>query len=257
MIANYHTHTWRCNHAEHNERAYIERAIGGGLKILGFADHTPYPFPEGHDSFFRMEVGQLENYVTTLSALKKEYEKDIEIHIGLEAEYYPKYFGQLQDLIKDYPIEYMILAQHFINNEIGETYSASRTYSKKRFERYCDQAIEAMETGYFTYFAHPDIFNFKGPKAIYQDGMRRVCRCAKKMNIPLEINFLGLMEKRNYPTRRFWEIAGQEKNQVIFGSDAHKAKYVVSEKAVEKATRRLVDRYQLDLVETVELRKPF
>lgn len=36
MIANYHTHTWRCRHADGTEREYVERAIEGGLKILGF-----------------------------------------------------------------------------------------------------------------------------------------------------------------------------------------------------------------------------
>ena len=33
MIANYHTHTWRCRHADGTEREYVERAIEGGLKI--------------------------------------------------------------------------------------------------------------------------------------------------------------------------------------------------------------------------------
>ena len=50
MIANYHTHTWRCRHADGTEREYVERAIEGGLKILGFSDHSPYPFPDGYDS---------------------------------------------------------------------------------------------------------------------------------------------------------------------------------------------------------------
>ena len=45
MFANYHTHTARCNHASGTEREYVEAAIKSGLKILGFADHTPYPFP--------------------------------------------------------------------------------------------------------------------------------------------------------------------------------------------------------------------
>ena len=35
MIANYHTHTWRCKHASGTERTYVEQAIAAGLKILG------------------------------------------------------------------------------------------------------------------------------------------------------------------------------------------------------------------------------
>ena len=74
MIANYHTHTWRCRHADGTEREYVERAIEGGLKILGFSDHSPYPFPDGYDSGWRMRRDQVEGYVDTVLALKKEYD---------------------------------------------------------------------------------------------------------------------------------------------------------------------------------------
>ena len=76
MIANYHTHTWRCRHADGTEREYVERTIEGGLKILGFSDHSPYPFPDGYDSGMRMRLDQVEGYVDTVLALKKEYDKD-------------------------------------------------------------------------------------------------------------------------------------------------------------------------------------
>ena len=38
MIANYHTHTTRCNHAYGTEREYVENAVSRGLKIFGFAE---------------------------------------------------------------------------------------------------------------------------------------------------------------------------------------------------------------------------
>jgi len=44
MIANYHTHTWRCGHAEGTERDYAQQAEKAGIRILGFSDHTPYDF---------------------------------------------------------------------------------------------------------------------------------------------------------------------------------------------------------------------
>ena len=72
MIANYHTHTWRCRHADGTEREYVERAIEGGLKILGFSDHSPYPFPDGYDSGMRMRLDQVEGYVDTVLALNKK-----------------------------------------------------------------------------------------------------------------------------------------------------------------------------------------
>ena len=39
---------------------------------------------------------------------------------GTEVEYYPAYWEQFLRLIEPYPIEYMILGQHFLGNEIGQ-----------------------------------------------------------------------------------------------------------------------------------------
>ena len=56
MRFNYHTHTTRCQHAKGTEREYVEAAIRGGYKILGFSDHTPYPFDNGYESRIRMKM---------------------------------------------------------------------------------------------------------------------------------------------------------------------------------------------------------
>ena len=45
MQENYHTHTYRCRHAIGSEEEYIRKAIDGGLKVLGFSDHTPFLSP--------------------------------------------------------------------------------------------------------------------------------------------------------------------------------------------------------------------
>ena len=60
MIANYHTHTTRCHHASGNEEDFVLRAIENGLKIFGFSDHVPMPFPDGHQSGFRVRIEELE-----------------------------------------------------------------------------------------------------------------------------------------------------------------------------------------------------
>ena len=67
MIANYHTHTHRCNHAIGREEDYVKEALKAGMKILGWADHTPYLFPGGYYSHFRMRPVQLPGYVKTMT----------------------------------------------------------------------------------------------------------------------------------------------------------------------------------------------
>ena len=92
MLANYHTHTVRCKHAVGSEREYIEAAIANGFKILGFSDHTPWPYPEGVTSGIRMGMDEIPDYTETLVKLREEYKDRIQILIGYEVEYFPKYF---------------------------------------------------------------------------------------------------------------------------------------------------------------------
>lgn len=254
MVANYHTHTWRCKHAWGEEKEYVESAIAGGLKILGFSDHTPMPYADGYVSNVKMDIGQLEDYVDTVLRLKAEYQKDIEIHLGLEVEYYPRYFDELLRITGEYPIEYFLLAQHYLGNETDDFFCGKPTDDKERLRRYCEQSKEALKTGRFVCFAHPDLLNFTGDEESYEREMRELCIFANKVNIPLEINFLGLWSKRHYPNRRFWKIAGEVGNTVIFGADAHRPEDVWRPEDVS-AAEKIVKEYQLQLVDTLKLHR--
>ena len=89
MKVNYHTHTKRCGHASGEDREYVESAIEAGLEVLGFADHCPFVYPDGYVSGIRLTPAEVDGYFSSLEGLKKEYEKDIRIYIGFEAEYLP------------------------------------------------------------------------------------------------------------------------------------------------------------------------
>ena len=256
MIANYHSHTWRCMHARGTEREYVEAAIRGGLRILGFSDHAPVPYKDGYVSNVKMTPDQLEDYVDTVMALKAEYRRDIEILPGLEVEYYPAYFEAQLEMMKPYPITYFLLGQHFVGNEIGEPYSGHRTESSELFTRYCRQSAEALATGHFTYFAHPDLINFTGDPELYKKEMRRLCMEAKRLDVPLEINLLGIETNRNYPNLLFWKTAGEVGNDVVIGSDAHSPEDVVNEGAI-RAAKKIAEENRLRVLDTVSLRNPF
>lgn len=251
--ANYHTHTVRCNHAEGTEREYIEQAIARKVKVLGFSDHSPQMF-DGFVSHFRMRPDQLEDYVTTLQDLRKEYSGQIEIHIGLEAEYYPKIFDRLMNLIRPFHLDYLILGQHFTGNESdGEPPCPYPTEDENMLERYVRQTIEAMETGRFSCFAHPDILNYTGDPGIYRRWYEKLCVRAKELNIPLEMNMLGFATHRHYPNAAFFRIAGEIGNEVILGCDAHSPGRVADPSEIEACRQflrncgvsRLADRIRL------------
>ena len=176
MLTNYHTHTRRCGHAVGEDREYAEAAVQAGLKILGFSDHAPQIFPAGYYSSFRMRPEELKGYVESVLSLRKEFAGTLEIPLGLELEYYPRHFPDLLTVLRSYPIDYLLLGQHFIGNEYDAPYSGCPTEDKAILSRYVDQTIEAMNTGHFTYFAHPDLIHFVGDPAEYRSQMRRLCR---------------------------------------------------------------------------------
>ena len=240
MIANYHTHTWRCHHAIGTEREYVEKAIEAGLEVIGFSDHAPYVYPAGYVATYKMLPSQLEDYVDTILNLRREYQGEIDIRIGLEAEYFPKLWDAFRRLTASFPIEYLILGQHFLGNEYDDpVYCGDRTDSAGRLHRYCVQCMEALDTGCFLYFAHPDILPYTGPDRLYEKEMTQLCRYCSHRKIPLEMNLLGIRMGRYYPRELFWQIASKEGNTVILGSDAHRPKDVCSPDAVRKAEKLL------------------
>lgn len=255
MIANYHTHTSRCGHAEGTDREYVEGALRAGLQMLGFSDHTPWDYfdSEPRDRPIRMKPEELPSYAESVRALAREYRGRIEIRLGVEAEYYPKYLPRLLDTLRQNGVEYMILGQHFLGNEIGEPYSGRAFSQEETLRRYVAQCTEALDTGLYTYFAHPDLIHYIGSEEVYQREMRALCRAARRTDTPLEINLLGILEGRHYPNERFWRIAAQEGNTVILGRDAHSPEQFSFGKC-ERRALDMIERLGLRRLERAELR---
>jgi len=253
MKYNYHTHTAKCRHASGTEREYIENAIAAGIKVLGFSDHVPYPFDGDYYSGFRMFVEETEAYAMTLAALRDEYKDRIEIKIGYEAEYYPRFFDRMLKLVNQYPCDYLLLGQHYIENEMTGKYSGSETDEDARLVRYVDEVCEAMRTGLFTYVAHPDLLNYTGDAAVYERENSRLIGCAIDCKIPLEINLLGIRGGRHYPSERFFALCGKMGADVCIGSDAHSPDTVYDGDSLRTALE-ICEKYHLNRIENPTLR---
>jgi histidinol-phosphatase (PHP family) len=254
MIANYHTHTTRCHHASGNEEDFVLRAIENGLKIFGFSDHVPMPFPDGHQSGYRVFREELEDYVRTVDRLREKYADRIQILLGFEAEYYPALFDDMLAMLAPYDYDYLIMGQHFIGNEDGG-YSGSPTDDPARLSQYVDQVIAGLATGKFTYLAHPDLLNFTGSEEIYEQHMERLCRACLEMNIPLEVNLLGVEDGRHYPCDPFFRIASRVGNPVVIGCDAHHLHAVANADIIARG-EEFCARHGLQILQTVPLRNP-
>jgi len=114
-------------------------------------------------------------------------------------------------------------------------------------QKYTNCIVDGIKSGVFTYIAHPDVINFVGDVEIFQREIQKICIAAREFDIPLEINFLGIRDGRNYPNDAFWEIAGEEKSPVTFGFDSHEAIDAYDGNSLVRAME-LVKKYNLNYI---------
>lgn len=227
--ANFHTHTIRCQHAEGADEDYVKAALEANFDVLGFADHAPWPFQSGYVSSIRMPETELGDYIATIHSLREKYAGQIDLRLGLESEYFPRYHDHLLRM-REMGIEYYILGQHYADSEEDHPYVGQECRADEGVLRYAESAVRAMKTGLFGYLAHPDLFmrhrtSEQFSKAC-EEATDMLCQCALECRMPIEYNLAGLLTQlrgmdRGYPSAPFWDRARKWKNDVIIGVDAH------------------------------------
>lgn len=254
MLQNLHTHTERCGHASGKEEEYIRSALEGGLDTLGFSEHAPHSYPDGYISKSHMPVGLLGEYADTVRSLAKDYAGQLTILLGSEIEYYPALFRDTVQRLLDAGIEYLILGQHWIENEVGHPYLGRPTEDPNVLKLYCKQVMDGMQTGLMTYLCHPDVIHFTGSPALYDEELRRLCREANSCGLPIEYNLWGIHKGGNYPADRFWRIAAEENCRVVIGVDAHSPE-ILSDKALFKQAEDYIQGLGMELLERCPIRR--
>lgn len=223
MKVNLHTHTYRCRHAKGTDEEYVLAAIDAGYDKLGFADHTPFPYKDDYINGDKMLVEELPDYIDSVLSLKERYKGQIEILLGLECEAVPEFFSFLREMKRK--MDYLILGSH--GDKRIDPYSGVLKEPQQLW-RYLDFTVEGMETGLFLYLAHPDVMLGRYP--VFDDTAaevsRKLCREAKRLNMPLEYNLYGIYKGvkpgcLGYPYDGFWRIAAEENCVAVVGVDAH------------------------------------
>ena len=123
MIPDYHIHTAMCRHAEGDAREYVERALETGMTEMGFADHLPFlggwqPRHELADDW-AMLPDELDDYVSLVQSLAREYEGDVRILLGIEADFIPDTLDATAEILHQYSFEYVIGSVHIIGDRFG------------------------------------------------------------------------------------------------------------------------------------------
>lgn len=260
LIYNYHTHTKRCGHALGEDEEYVLEAIKIGIKELGFSDHIP--FPDISQPGVRMDYSLLEDYISSISNLREKYKDQIKIYIGFEAEYFPQINSYYKELLQR--VDYLICGQHFALADEGYLYVGRLKNDPKIVNEYVKNVIAAMESGMFSYIAHPDIFlrSYTIRDEFIESKIREICEASERTHIPLEINLEGMNRKVSYndplgdsfyPFPFFWRIVGEYNVDVILGADVHDPKDF--ERDYDEYARQIVSNFNLHLIDRININR--
>ena len=257
MKANYHTHTYLCQHAYETPRDYIENAIRAGMETLGFSDHVPYRFLNGYVSKCRMPLSEIDSYLSMMLELREEYKGKIEILIGYEVEYYRDEFAGMLEEIRARHCDYIILGQHYLYNEYDEhgVHGGEERPENPadRFDVYADGILAGIETGLYSYVCHPDMRAFEVSDAHFDRRMTEILRAAKAHDMPIECNLHGFYMNRHYPSERLFRLVREVGNEVILGIDAHHAEEIGNE-ALERRGRDFLAGFGITPIEKLKLK---
>lgn len=256
MLTNYHTHHYRCKHAEGTIEDYILEAIKEGFSEIGIACHVPYEnFPEVGTNQ-RMEFEELAIYFAEIDELKEKYKSQIKVLKSVEGEYFPCIHDYV--LWLDTQTDYLVLAGHFIEiDEATRQYKDAFSFTEPwQLERYGKQLEQAMATRLFAFVAHPDLFMIMYPHwdEYCDQVVHRLAQASLKYDVPLEFNTNGLRrQNKPYPCIEFWKIVAEQYPavKVVVNSDCHVPVHLNDD--VTKQARQMAEELGLNVLTKLEL----
>lgn len=226
QIFNYHTHTYRCNHAKGEDEEYVLAAIKAGFKRLGFSDHVPYPGCYNHKS--RMNYEDRLDYYASMKHLKAKYHDQIDIVYGFECEYFKDFAKYYHEIARE--VDYLILGQHdaFLRERSVYFYR----FQPEDYPVYEHLCIKAMETGLFKVLCHPEyvLLSVDHLNDELKTMFRNIFMTAQKTGTRVEINLNGMEKGKKiidgqetfaYPNFEILKIARDCGCKFVYGADAH------------------------------------
>jgi histidinol-phosphatase (PHP family) len=110
LLANYHTHTKFCDGID-DPRLYAEEAVKQSMGVLGFSAHASLPF----QCTWTLPYENYPVYLQTIKELKSEFADRLEVLCGLEIDYIPGLWPQIEKMLNPDQLDYFIGSIHFVD----------------------------------------------------------------------------------------------------------------------------------------------
>lgn len=236
MLIDYHTHHERCGHAVGTLEEYVRQGIRIGLKQLGLSDHLPliHVNPAEYYPEMAMPLEELPRYVEECLELKERYKGQIELRLGLEADYIEGYEERIRVILEPYPWDYLIGSVHFLGEwditDHRQVHGWKGKDSLEVYRQYYQAVRQSAASRIYDIIGHMDVIKRFGYGPDTEEGRAEVrelergaLRQIAEAGIAMELNASGLSKPcaEMFPSRRVLEEAFRLGIPLTLGSDAH------------------------------------
>ena len=224
-LADYHTHTPLCRHADGWPIDLARVAAERGLGELGFADHNPMPEPFDD---WRMLIGELPRYIESVQEARAAFPQ-LNIKIGLECDFIPGHEKWIEQLAAMHEWDYLIGSVHYLPGgwEVDHPKYISRhtDSADEIWASYWQTYEQCIRSRLFDFVGHPDLPKKFGirPGGDLRRFYEPTIAALAETNTPFEINTAGWRKEcaEQYPTADFIKLAHTAGIPLLISSDAH------------------------------------
>ncbi len=227
-LADYHTHTPLCRHAEGSPEEYIEAALALELEEYGISDHAPQT-PEPFDDW-RMLESELPQYFEWIERARVRAGDELTVRAGLECDWFPDCHEWINQLGRCYEWDYLIGSIHYLGDQwdFDNPKWLSRwaeTNIDEVWTAYWEEYARMARSGMFEILGHPDLIK----KFAYtpEGDLRRfydpVIESIVAGGSAIELNTAGFHKPcaEQYPSAEFLKLAAKASIPITLSSDAH------------------------------------
>lgn len=219
-----HMHTPLCKHAHGEPEEYAETAIQRGLKGIIFTCHSPMPDGWWHE--VRMDISQLDTYLTMVERTAKAYAGRLDVRVGMEMDFFPGFEWWVESLNERCEFHHVLGSVHFFGADYKAKYWKGDLLGFQK--QYFSHLAESAETGLFDTLAHPDLVkNLQPGEFEFGKIAEHLGSCLDRIaatGVAMELNTSGRLKAvpQFNPGPEMLLMMRERKIPVVIGSDSHR-----------------------------------
>lgn len=244
MLADYHVHTAFSDDSVYPMEKVIQDAISMGLDEICITDHVDYGVKQDWNCGRKIQYRGGEplanvdypKYMKSLDRMKQLYKDRIQIRTGLEFGVQTHTIQKYRDLFRRYPLDFVILSIHQVDNQEFWTQDFQRGRSQQEYnERYYEEMLAVVkEYKDYSVLGHMDLitrydeegrYPFEKIRPLIEEILKIVIADGKGIEVNTSSHRYGLSDTT--PCKDILKLYRNLGGSILtIGSDSHKPEHL-------------------------------